>query len=180
MAEPAQPSASLPDAQENPDELGAVRAELAALRVLLEAKVLEDEQRREWVARMTAELEEYRQDFIFKYVTGRVFRDLIQLYDTVDSTLQATAAGTASVEAVGNRLNSVRKQLLHTLSRQDVEIVHAAAGTPFDEAEQEAIDVRPVPRAEDDGTVVEMARPGFRYQGRLLRPASVIVGRYQE
>jgi molecular chaperone GrpE len=182
MAEPVRPSAALPGEQEQPavDSLGVVLAELAELRALLEAKVLEDEQRQAWVARLTAELEEHRQDFIFTYVTGRVFRDLIQLYDTVDATVRATVDGTASVEAVGARLGSVRDQVLRTLGRQDVEMVHVRVGEPFDEVEQEAIDVRAVSRVEDDGTVVEVARPGFRYRGRLLRPASVIVGRYQE
>ena len=162
-----------------PSTLTAVQEQLEQLQILFKTKILDDEQQREWFARLTSELEEYRQDFFYKHVTSKIFRDLIQLYDTVDQTLRASEEGTPSPDALLSRLESLRGQLLRTMSRLEVALIDSAVGAPFDETEQEAIDVRPVDRPEDDGTVVEVARLGFRYGQRLLRPESVIVGRYQ-
>jgi molecular chaperone GrpE (heat shock protein) len=164
---------------EFPAALAGIELRLDQLQALFETKILDDEQHRQWYAGLTSELEAYRQDFVFKHVTSKVFRDLIQLYDTVNQTLDAAVLGTASRDDLVSRFEILRKGLLRTLSRQDVGVISAEVGTPFDETEQEAIDVRPVDRPEDDGTVLEVARPGFRYGSRILRPQSVIVGRYE-
>lgn len=159
--------------------LAGLEDRLGRLEARFENKIVEDEQHRQWVARLTSELKDYREDFVYRYVTSKVFRDLIQLFDTVDQTLRAAETGTVATEALIPRLRSIRAQLLQSLTRQDVVAIQSAAGTPFDEGIQEAIDVRAVDRHEEDGTVVEVARPGFRYGERLLRPEAVVVGRFE-
>ena len=77
------------------------------------------------------------------------------------------------------RLRNLRQQLLRAFDRQGAEQLKNEAHTPFDESEQEAIDVRPVNQSADHEMVLESVRCGFRYGSRLLRPESVIVGRYE-
>jgi molecular chaperone GrpE len=159
--------------------LAPVQTRLERLEVLFEEKIHRDESQAQLFTQLMSELEEYRQDFIYKHVTARVFRDLIQLYDTLDQTLQADTVQAAPREALVSRLHSFREQIRRTLQRQEVELMESAPGAPFDETAQEAIDVRAVDRAEEDGRVVEVVRHGFRYGERLIRPQWVIVGQYQ-
>jgi molecular chaperone GrpE len=60
------------------------------------------------------------------------------------------------------------------LGREGVEAL-AAEGRPFDPQEHEAVATVERPGAE--GTVLQEVQRGYRYHGRLLRPARVVVGR---
>lgn len=160
--------------------LAPVQTQLAHLEELFQEKIREDDKQRQLFERLMNDLDKYRQDFIFSHITSKVFRDLIQLYDTLEQTLQPDAVEGATREALLSRLGSFRQQVMHTLQRQEVELVESTLGVPFDESRQEAINVRVVERPEEDGIVVEIIRHGFRYRERLLRPEWVIVGRYQK
>ena len=159
--------------------LTPMQTQLEHLHDLFQEKIREDDGQRQLFERLMNELDEYRQDFIYSHITSRIFRELIQLYDTLEQTLQPDAVEVATRAALLSRLSSFRQQVLRTLQRQEVELLESVPGEPFDEGTQEAIDVRPVARPEEDGTVVEIVRRGFRYKERLLRPEWVIVGRYQ-
>ena len=126
--------------------LAPVETRLGRLEVLFEEKLHKDERQGQLFAQLMSKLEGYRQDFIYKHITARVFRDLIQLYDTLDQTLQADAVEAAPREALVSRLRSFREQIKVTLRRQEVELIESAPGAPFDETPQEAIDVRAVDR----------------------------------
>lgn len=160
-------------------ELAAISDRLAQLQATLETRIVEAAQQQQWVTQLTSELAEYRDDFVFKNVTSRIFRDLIQLHDSVGQTLDPAALEGITKEDLLARFRHLQKQLLKTFDRQGLEQIKSDARTQFDEAEQEAIDVRAVDRPEYDGVVLESARCGFRYGLRLLRPESVVVGRYE-
>jgi hypothetical protein len=57
-------------------ELTAISDRLAQLQATLEARSIEAAQQQQWVTRLTSELAEYRDDFVFKNVTSRIFRIL--------------------------------------------------------------------------------------------------------
>jgi molecular chaperone GrpE len=158
--------------------LERIDGRLTELHLLFENKISDDQQQREWSEHLMTELTNYRDDFLRRHMLSRVLRDLIQLHDTVEQTLQACALGTASAEILESRLRSLREQLVQALQRQDVTLISSSAGSPFDEAVQEAIEVRPTVDAALDGAVVEVVRLGFRDGNRVLRPQSVVVGRY--
>ena len=73
----------------------------------------------------------------------------------------------------GLRLTS--EGLQRFLAREGVEPVEAA-GRPFDPQLHEAVSTVAGAAA---GRVVEVVRRGYRYHGRLLRPARVVVGRHE-
>jgi molecular chaperone GrpE len=160
-------------------QLVSISGQLKQLHAMFEAKASEDERQRQWVTQLTSELAQYRDDFVFKNVVSKVLRDLIGLYDTLDQTLDPVVLEGISREHLVARLRNLRQQILKAFERQGVEQLTSEAQTPFDEAEQEAIDVRPVHRGADNEMVLESVRCGFRYGTRLLRPESVIVGRYE-
>jgi molecular chaperone GrpE (heat shock protein) len=163
----------------DPSKLTVISDRLEQLQTLFQTKIREDEQQRKWIMQLTSELAQYRDDFIYKNVTSKVFRDLIQLHDTLDQTLDPAVFESISKGDLASRLRNLQKQLLKTFDRQSLEQIKSDARARFDESEQEAIDVRSVDRPEDDGIVFGSARCGFRYGPRLLRPESVIVGRYE-
>jgi molecular chaperone GrpE len=159
-------------------ELAVISDRLEQLQKLFQTKIIEAERQQAWITQLTSELADYRNDFVFKNVTGRIFRDLIQLHDTIGQTLDPALIDKVTKEDLVSRLRILQKQLLRTFDRQGLEQLTSDGGEQFNEAEQEAIDVRPVARPEDDGLVFQSTRCGFRYGTHLLRPESVIVGRY--
>jgi molecular chaperone GrpE len=160
-------------------QLVSISGQLKQLHAMFEAKTSEDEQQRQWVTQLTSELAQYRDDFIFKNIISKVLHDLIALYDTLDQTLDPVVLEGIPKEDLVARLRNLRRQILKAFERQGVERIKSEAQAPFDEAEQEAVDVRPVDRSADNEKVLESVRCGFRYGTRLLRPESVIVGRYE-
>jgi molecular chaperone GrpE len=177
-APPASPSPDNEIPVIGPAGITAISDRLDQLGQLFETKIIEAERQQQWVTQLTSELAEYRNDFVFQHVLSRVFRDLIQLHDALSQALDpATLEGITREDCLA-RLRHLQKQLLRTFDRQGLEQISSDARTRFNEAEQEAIDVRPVDHPQEDGIVVESARCGFRYGPRLLRPESVIIGRY--
>jgi molecular chaperone GrpE len=75
--------------------------------------------------------------------------------------------------AVG--LRAVLKQMDTILERQGIRRI-GEEGEPFDPERHEAVGVVPV-REGPDMRVLEVARSGYAADGRVLRPAQVIVSR---
>lgn len=163
----------------DPSQLAIIADRLDQLQRLFDTRVIEAEQQRQWVTQLVFQLGEYRNDFVFKNITSRIFRDLIQLYDTFGQTLDAAGRQEVTKEDLIARLQNLQRQVLKTFERHGVELIKSDSHTQFDEAEQEALAVRAVEQLEEDGVVLESARCGFRYGSRLLRSESVIVGRYE-
>ena len=53
-----------------------------------------------------------------------------------------------------------------------------ALGQPFDATSHEAVSMAPVTDETQDGRVVAVTREGYAVGDELLRPASVVVGRF--
>jgi molecular chaperone GrpE len=100
--------------------------------------------------------------------TDALIGDWLEVADSVGRALAMDSEG-----AVGDGLRAVRDQIESTLARQGVERV-GEIGDAFDPERHEAVAVRP-PADVPDGTVVEVIRPGYVRDGRVLRPALVAV-----
>ncbi len=99
---------------------------------------------------------------------------LLPVLDNLDRTIAAAdAAGNAIAVVEGVLL--VRQQLEGVLRCYGVERIDAQ-DRPFDPSIHEAITTTPVPLALHD-TVIDQISPGYRFNGTLLRPAQVVVGR---
>jgi molecular chaperone GrpE len=106
--------------------------------------------------------------------TGRAaliepLRGFLSVVDNLDRALRAGG----SLEDLKSGVEMILKQTGDLLRRLGVEEVEAV-GRPFDPAVHEAV-VRLEDPAVDEQTVSEEFQKGYRYHGRLLRPAMVKV-----
>lgn len=162
------------------DTIEGISVRLDELQALFEAKILDDEQRHDWVGELVSEMQSARKEFVFESVLSRIFRDLFVFYDTVGQTLDVLEQRSISEHAIAARLANLQRQVLKMLTREGVEPIESdlQSGSRFNEEEQEVIGVRPVSDPGREGLILESARCGFRYGQRILRPESVIVGTY--
>lgn len=127
--------------------------------------------------RTAAELENVRKraardvENAHKFGIERLGKELLAVRDTLEMGL--AAAEGASVESLLEGKNATLKLLTSTLQRFGIEEVDPA-GKPFDPEFHEAISVQPSDDVEP-GSVVTVIQKGYILNGRLLRPAMVIV-----
>ena len=85
----------------------------------------------------------------------------------------ATTAATALHEGA----EMVEKKFLRALESAGLEEIDAA-GKPFDPTQHEALATAPAENADEDDTVAQVYRKGYRFKGVLLRPAQVVVKKH--
>jgi molecular chaperone GrpE len=151
------------DAAETPERtVGELTDELARLEDRFKRSVADLDNYRKRVARdIERQVTDARERFI---------RDWLEVVDSIDRALQHDPDG-----RLAEPLGVVRRQMEAVLERSGVRRV-GAPGEPFDPALHEAVAVRENDEAEDR-TVVEVLRSGYVLDGRVLRPAQVVVAR---
>lgn len=106
-----------------------------------------------------------------KFALERFGRELLAVKDGLEMALAAPES--ASVESLLEGSNATLKLLSTTMERFGIEVVDPE-GEPFDPAFHEAISVQPSDDVEP-GSVITVVQKGYTLNGRLLRPAAVIV-----
>ena len=105
----------------------------------------------------------------------QLIEQLLPVLDNLDRTIAAAdAAGDAQTVIEGVLL--VRQQLEGVLRGYGVERIDAQ-DREFDPAIHEAVTTTYVPTLALHDTVIDQISPGYRFNGALLRPAKVVVGR---
>jgi molecular chaperone GrpE len=95
-----------------------------------------------------------------------LLRDMLPLADNLERAIQHHDFDQPGLEMI-------QKAFLAALAKHGVEPV-AAAERPFDPELHEAVGMVPHPTAES-GVIVDVAENGYTYNGKLLRPAKVLV-----
>jgi len=127
--------------------------------------------------RAAAELENVRKraardvENAHKFALERFARELLGVRDTLEMGL--AAADGASVESLLEGKEATLKLLTTVLQQFGIEEVDPA-GEPFDPELHEAISMQPSADLEP-GSVMNVVQKGYTLNGRLLRPAMVIV-----
>lgn len=112
------------------------------------------------------ELEQHKRELVLGF---------IDVLDDLDRAAKA-AQGESDAGAVREGVELVRKNFRGKLAQLGVE--HAPAlGERFDPARHEAVSMLPILDPEQDGTVVAVAREGYRMGDDVIRPARVVVAR---
>ncbi len=112
---------------------------------------------------------------VYDETRAKLVVELLPVLDNLDRTIAAAqAAGEDAMLVQGTLM--VRAQLETVLMRYGAERVEAAGR--FDPAIHEAIAATPVADPALHGAIVHQAQPGYRFAGKLLRPAQVTVGRW--
>ncbi len=146
------------------DELEALRAELEQLKAqsLVERADLENQRKR--IAR---EIEAAR-----KFANERLLADLLPVFDSLDAGL---AAAGADAGALREGLELTYRQLLKVAGDNGLSVVDPT-GASFNPEHHQAISQVDAGDAVP-GSVVQVFQKGYLLNGRLLRPAMVVVAR---
>ena len=144
------------------DELEALRGELEQLKAqsLLERADLENQRKR--IAR---EIDNAR-----KFANERLLGDLLPVFDSLDAGL--AAAGSES-SPLRDGLEMTCKQLLKVAGENGL-VVLDPTGEPFNPEHHQAISQMQAPGVAADH-VAQVLQKGYLLNGRLLRPALVVV-----
>ena len=148
-----------------PAQLAAAKAEAAANldRYLRTAADLENFRRR-----AVREKDELRTT-----ATGRVLEDIFPVMDNLALALAATRQPGADLKSLAGGVDMVLTQLKTALANHGLKEINPA-GQPFDPHQHEAISHQPSLSVKAEH-VVTVVRTGYSLNGRLLRPASVVV-----
>ncbi len=105
-----------------------------------------------------------------KYALERFGKDLLAVKDSLEMGL---AIENADAEALLEGSQATLKMLASTLARFGIEEIDPE-GEPFNPEFHEAMTMQPAPDAEP-GSVLNVVQKGYTLNGRLLRPAMVVV-----
>ena len=164
--------AQIPEA-EAAQESDAESSDPETLIAELQAKADENWER---YLRASAEIENVRKragrdvENAHKFALERFGKELLAVKDTLEMGL---AVEGASVESLLEGSDATLKLLASTLERFGIVEVDPA-GEPFDPEFHEAISMQPSADVEP-GSVLTVVQKGYTLNGRLLRPAMVIV-----
>ncbi len=129
--------------------------------------------------RVAADLENFRRrtvrekDELRLYAASRILEDLLPALDNLALGLAAARQPKADLKTLTDGVELVLQQLKGALSSHGLKEINPA-GQPFDPHQHEAISHQADAKVAAEH-VLAVVRPGFSLNGRLLRPASVVV-----
>lgn len=160
--------------EESASEAGAIATEDLEEEIEAELAALQDR-----FLRLQAEFDNYkkREARERSAAWARAKADLVQkLLGTLDDLERVTRLDPEKTpaSAVINGVSLLERKLADTLEREGLTRI-GEVGEPFDPHRHEAISTLSAPSAELDGTVANVAIPGYAFGSQLLRPAQVQV-----
>jgi molecular chaperone GrpE len=129
--------------------------------------------------RAVADLENFRRrtlrekDELRQFAASGVLEDLLPVVDNLTLALGAATRSNADLKNLTGGVEMVLTQLKSALASHGLKEINPA-GQAFDANLHESISAQPSPNV-PEGNVATVVRPGFSLNGRLLRPASVVV-----
>src|SRR3954470_7516132 len=170
---PPTPQATADSAQsEATTAQGDLAAQLAAAKA--EASANYDK-----FLRAAADLENFRRrtmrekDELRTAATGRVLEDIFPVLDTLAMAIAAAKQPNADVKSLVGGVDMVLTQMKGALANHGLKEINPV-GEPFDPHQHEAISHQPSKDIKEEH-VLSVVRTGFSLNGRLLRPAAVVV-----
>jgi len=169
-------AANTETAEEVPEETTEEAAVPDAAAALAEAEAKVGENWDKYL-RVAAELENVRKraardvEKAHKFALERIVADLLDVRDSLEMAL--SAGEESSVENLKEGNETTLKLLTTVMQRYGVEDIDPL-GEPFDPNKHEAMTMQPSADAEPD-SVLTVFQKGYALNGRLLRPARVVV-----
>ena len=155
---------------------GAVPADLPAQLAAAKAEVAANLDR---YLRTAADLENFRRrtvrekDELRVLATARVMEDVFPVLDTLALAIAAARQPNADLKSLVGGIDMVLAQLKSALVSHGLKEINPA-GQPFDPHQHEAISHQPSGEVPEEH-VLTVVRIGYALNGRLLRPAAVVV-----
>jgi len=110
-----------------------------------------------------------------KYALEKFVGDLLPVADNLQRAVEASSAEGAELTAVAEGVELTLKSLMDALKRHKVEQVNPE-GEPFNPEFHQAMTAVPQPDVEPN-TVINVYQQGYTLNGRLVRPAMVVVSK---
>lgn len=129
--------------------------------------------------RAMADLENFRRrvvrekDELRQFAAGRVLEDLLPVIDNLGLGIAAAKAPNADLKTLVGGIEMVLGQLKSSLANHGLKEINPA-GEKFDPNQHESIASQPSKEIAE-GSVLQVVRTGYGLNGRLLRPASVVL-----
>ena len=108
---------------------------------------------------------------------GMLIRGLLDALDDLGRFAHVDPS-TVDASTVVSGAEMVEKKMLKSLSGHGLEVINPVEH-PFDPALHEAITTTPAESPELDHVIVQVFQVGYRFNGQLLRPARVVVRKWQ-
>ena len=157
------------------------KKELTPMEQLQEQIRLKDEEianQKDTFLREKAELENFKkrltkekEDFV-QFANERLLKELLQIEDNLERAMEAP---NATLESLKEGVEMIQKQFKDFLKNQKVEVIEAF-GKPFDPNLHEVLNQQESEEHEEN-TVIEEYSKGFTLNGRILRPAKVVISK---
>lgn len=164
--------------QGNPTE--ADEGDLAAELDQLQAELAEA---KEQALRAAAEMQNVRRraeqdvERAHKFALEKFVGDLLPVTDNLQRAIECSTADGADMASVTEGVELTLKSLLDALGRHNVVQVNPE-GEPFNPEFHQAMTVVPQPDVEPN-TVINVYQCGYTLNGRLVRPAMVVVSKVE-
>ena len=152
--------------------------ELSLEEQLAEAKALADENYKNYL-RAVADLDTYRRrvirekDDLRQYAVSGLLESILPIYDNMGLGLMS-AEQAVDPNVVSEGIRMVITQFQTVLGENGIEEISPGKGDSYDHNLHEAVQTQPSDEVEA-GAVLQLVRRGFSLNGRLIRPATVIV-----
>ena len=162
-----------------PEEVAESEASEDLAALLEEARQKADANWEE-VLRARADMENLRRrqsrdlENAHKHALDKFVSELLPVYDSMELGANAASGEEASLEGVRDGLGMTMKMFLSSIAKFGLEQVNPADGDEFDPELHQAMAMQPVEGVEAN-KVITVAQKGFQFNGRLLRPAMVVV-----
>ena len=157
------------------------KKELIPMEQLQEQIRLKDEEianQKDTFLREKAELENFKKrltkekdDFV-QFANERLLQELIQIEDNLERALEVP---NATLESLKEGVEMIQKQFSTFLKNQKVESIEAI-GKDFDPTLHEVLNQQESEEHEEN-TVIEEYSKGYTLNGRILRPAKVVISK---
>ncbi len=110
-----------------------------------------------------------------KYALEKFSADLLAVADSLERGLASLAADDAALKPAREGTELTLKVLLDVFSKYQIEQIHPLGGQ-FDPQQHEAMAMVPMPNAAPN-SIIEVLEKGYALNGRLIRPARVVVAK---
>jgi len=177
--EPAEEEQEVPDLQE--DAIVEEEKELDPLEELQQQLKKKDQELAEQKGnflREKADLENFRKRLVkdkedaVQFANQRLLKELVQINDSLN---RALGASNTSLETFKEGVEMIQKQFSTFLKNQKVEPIEAL-GKPFDPSLHEVM-TQQESEDHDENTVIQEYSKGYTLNGRILRPAKVVIAK---
>ena len=160
---------------------GSPLEELSRLQQALGEAEQKAREHREQYLRAVAELDNVRKraqrdiEAANRYGLEKFAAELLPVHDSLELAVQSAGQPSVDIDSLRQGQEATLKLLAKALEKLGVTPVQPL-GAPFDPARHEAMMARESPDAEPN-TVIQVVQTGYELNGRLLRPARVIVAK---